>query len=184
MLYPQNGSIAIGSRRTMPTLPVAAAVVSLAIVAPTNTPCCQSNDSYTSGATRARRPPKINAEIGTPSGASHFGEILGDWCAGTVYRAFGCAAGPFDVSHNSFFQLTSPLGGGPPMPSHHGSRSGVIATFVKIVFCRNAPITLRFVFIPVPGATPKNPASGLIACRYPSSPIFIHAMSSPTVQTR
>src|SRR5271155_5501151 len=111
MLYPQKGSMAIGSRRVTPTSPVAAAVVSLAIVAPTNTPCCQSNDSYTSGASRARRPPKIRAEIGTPSGASHFGEILGDCCAGTAYRAFGCAAGPFDESHNSFFQLIKPLGG-------------------------------------------------------------------------
>jgi hypothetical protein len=32
----------------------------------------------------------------------------------------------------------------------------------------------------VPGATPKKPASGLIAQRRPSGPIFIHAMSSPT----
>src|SRR5262252_4786527 len=125
--------MAMGSRRVIPTSPVAAAVVSDAIVAPTNTPCCQSNDSYTSGATRARRPPKMNAEIGTPSGASHFGEMLGDWCAGTVYRAFGCAAGPFDVSQTSFFQLINPAGGTPLIPSHHGSRSAVIATFVKIV---------------------------------------------------
>src|SRR5580704_5874283 len=184
MLYPQNGSIAIGSRRTIPTFPVAAAVVSLAIVAPTNTPCCQSNDSYTNGATRARRPPKINAEIGTPSSASHFGEMLGDCRAGTVYRALGCAAGPFDESHRSFFQLINPVGGSTPIPSHHGSRSGVIATFVKIVFLCSASITFRFVAMLVPGATPKNPASGLIACKYPSSPIFIHAMSSPTVHTR
>ena len=35
----------------------------------------------------------------------------------------------------------------------------------------------------VPGATPKNPNSGLIACRRPSSPNFIHAMSSPMVST-
>ena len=84
MLYPQKGSMAIGSRRVMPTSPVAAAVVSDAIVAPTNTPCCQSNDSYTSGATRALRPPNMNAEIGTPSGASHFEEMLGDCFAGTV----------------------------------------------------------------------------------------------------
>src|SRR5258707_6740238 len=97
--------MAIGSRRTMPTFPVAAAVVSLAMVAPTKTPCCQSKDSYTSGATRARRPPKINAEMGTPSGASHFGEMQGDCRAGTVQRALGCAAGPFDASHFSFFQL-------------------------------------------------------------------------------
>src|SRR5579885_1425901 len=176
--------MAIGSRRVMPTSPVAAAVVSLASVAPTNTPCCQSKDSYTSGEILARRPPKIKAEIGTPSGACHFGEMLGDCCAGTVYRAFGCAAGPFDVSQGSAFQLTSPAGGGVPIPSHHGSPSGVTAVFVKSAFLRSAPITLGFVVIPVPGATPKNPASGLIACRYPSAPMCIHAMSSPTVQTR
>jgi len=35
----------------------------------------------------------------------------------------------------------------------------------------------------VPGTTPKNPFSGLIAQSLPSSPILIHAMSSPTVQT-
>jgi len=35
----------------------------------------------------------------------------------------------------------------------------------------------------VPGATPKNPYSGLIAYRRPSSPNFIHAMSSPIVST-
>ena len=44
-------------------------------------------------------------------------------------------------------------------------------------------IALAFVCIPVPGATPKNPASGLIAYRRPSSPNRIHAMSSPTVST-
>src|SRR3989475_11310013 len=134
MLYPQKGSMAMGSRRVMPTSPVAAAVVSLAIVAPTNTPCCQSKDSYTSGATRALRPPKINAEIGTPSGASHFGEMLGDCRAGTVYRALGCAAAPLEESHFSPFQLVIPAGGSPPMPSHHGSPSAVIATFVNSVF--------------------------------------------------
>lgn len=40
-----EGSMAMGSRRVMPTSPVAAAVVSKALVAPTKTPCCQSNDS-------------------------------------------------------------------------------------------------------------------------------------------
>src|SRR5213594_1082761 len=99
--------MAMGSRRVMPKSPVAAAVVSLAIDAPTNAPCCQSNDSYTSGATRALRPPNMNADIGTPSGASHFGEMLGYWRAGTVYRAFGCAAVPLDGSPASPFQLVS-----------------------------------------------------------------------------
>ena len=35
----------------------------------------------------------------------------------------------------------------------------------------------------MPGATPKKPASGLIAYRRPSSPNFIQAMSSPIVST-
>src|SRR5918996_800018 len=42
---------------------------------------------------------------------------------------------------------------------------------------------LGLVFSDVPGATPKNPASGLMAYRRPSGPNFIHAMSSPTVST-
>src|SRR5260370_20225024 len=133
--------MAIGSRRVMPTSPVAAAVVSLAIVAPTNTPCCQSNDSYTSGATRALRPPNINAEIGTPSGASHLGQMLRDCCAGTVYRAFECAAAPLYGSHASPLQLINPVHTSLPIPSHHGSRSEVMATFVNNVFLRSASIT-------------------------------------------
>src|SRR5438552_15568605 len=123
--------MAIGARRVIPPLPVAAAVVSLAIVAATKTPCCQSNDSYTRGATRALRPPKMNAEIGTPSGASHFGEMLGDCRAGTVYLALGCAAAPLDGPQPSPLQLVIPAGASLPIPSHHGSRSEVIATFVN-----------------------------------------------------
>jgi len=42
---------------------------------------------------------------------------------------------------------------------------------------------LALVFIPVPGATPKNPASGLIAYSRPSSPNRIQAMSSPMAST-
>src|SRR5213593_2689132 len=44
-------------------------------------------------------------------------------------------------------------------------------------------IALGFVFIDVPGATPKKPASGLIAYNLPSSPNLIQAISSPTVST-
>ncbi len=44
-------------------------------------------------------------------------------------------------------------------------------------------IAFGLVFSPVPGATPKKPASGLIARRRPSSPNFIQAMSSPIVST-
>ena len=70
MLYPQKGSIAIGSRRTTPTLPVAAAVVSEPSVAPKNTPFIQLNACMTSGIVVARRPPKMIALIGTPFGSS------------------------------------------------------------------------------------------------------------------
>src|SRR5215813_5598256 len=82
----------MGSRRTTPTAPDCAAVVSDATDDATYTPCFQSNDSRTSGAVRARRPPKMNAEIGTPRGSSHLGEIDGHWRAGAVKREFGCAA--------------------------------------------------------------------------------------------
>ena len=44
-------------------------------------------------------------------------------------------------------------------------------------------IAFGFVFMLVPGATPKKPYSGLIAQSRPSGPNFIQAMSSPTVQT-
>ena len=51
---------------------------------------------------------------------------------------------------------------------------------VKMVFFSTVRMAMEFDFIEVPGATPKNPASGLMACNLPSAPIFIHAMSSPT----
>src|SRR5579859_3019864 len=120
MLYPQKGSMAMGSRRVTPTAPVAAAVVSDAIVAPTKTPCCQSRASKTSGATFARRPPKMIAEIGTPSESSKCFERDGACLAGTVYREFGCAAGPLLGVHFSPFQSVSPAGGAAFIPSHHG----------------------------------------------------------------
>ncbi len=43
---------------------------------------------------------------------------------------------------------------------------------------------LMLVVTPVPGAMPKNPASGLIARSRPSGPKRIQAMSSPIVSTR
>src|SRR5688500_9014635 len=93
MLYPQNGSIAIGSNRSLPTSPAAAAVVSTDIVAPMKTPCSQSNDSVTSGIAVARRPPDRDALIGAPAGSAHSGAIDGHCAAGVVKRALGGAAG-------------------------------------------------------------------------------------------
>src|SRR6185503_4725833 len=69
------------------------------------------------------------------------------------------------------------------MPSHQTPPPGVSATLVKIVFFASAAIALGLVFTEVPGATPKKPASGLIARSRPFSSGLIHAMSSPTVHT-
>src|SRR5215475_11820069 len=101
MLYPQNGSIANGSKRSSPTLPAAAAVFSDDMIEPRNTPCCQLNDSVTSGTLVARRPPKRMAEIGTPLGSSHSGAMHGHWSAGAVNRALGWAAGVSDAGVQS-----------------------------------------------------------------------------------
>ena len=83
-----NGSIAKGSRRTTPTAPVAAAVVSDESVAPINTPWVQDRDCITNGMVVFRRPPKMIAEIGTPAGSSHSGAMIGHWPAGVQNREF------------------------------------------------------------------------------------------------
>src|SRR5262249_54003497 len=144
----------------------------------------QSKVWKTSGAVRARRPPKTIAEIGTPCGSSNRGEIDGHCAAGAVKREFGCAA--FSVEprcHGRPFQSVRRSGTAPSIPSHHGQPSSVTATLVKIVFRWTVAMAFGLVFRDVPGATPKNPASGLIAHRRPSGPTRIHAMSSPTVHT-
>jgi hypothetical protein len=68
-------------------------------------------------------------------------------------------------------------------PSHHTSPSSVAATLVKMLLPCSVRTALGLVSSPVPGATPKNPASGLMARSRPSSPNFIQAMSSPIVST-
>ncbi len=68
-------------------------------------------------------------------------------------------------------------------PSHHTSPSSVSATFVKIASCVKVSTAVGLVSTPVPGATPKKPASGLMARRRPSGPGRIHTMSSPSVST-
>src|SRR5215471_2444491 len=168
MLYPQNGSIAIGSRRTFPTCPVAAAVVSDPIVAPIYTPAVQLNAWYTRGVVVARRPPNTIALTGRPSGLSHSGSMLGHCDSGAVNRALGCAAfapvcRPISGVHFLPCQSTHSAGGLSVIPSHHTPPSGVSAVLVKIVFFLSVAIAFGFVVADVPGATPKIPASGLIA---------------------
>src|SRR4030088_2748976 len=147
--------MAIGSRRSSPTLPAAAAVVSLLTVAPRKVPCCQLNDSVTRGTTLARRPPKRIASIGTPLGSCHSGAITGHWLAGAVNRAVGCAAlRPLFGVHGR--RSTSIHAGGlsSVIPSHQISPSGVIAQLVKIEFLVAVSRALAFDFMLVPGATP------------------------------
>ena len=97
-------------------------------------------------------------------------------------REFGWAAGLSESGVQSLpVQSTRWAGGSSVRPSHHTSPSSVFATFVKTVSCSTIFSAFGFVLAPVPGATPKKPASGLIAYRRPSSPNFIHAMSSPIV---
>src|SRR5579862_4708514 len=136
----------------------------------------------------ARLPPKIKAWIGTPLGSSHAGSIVGHCEAGAVNRALGCAAfTPLVLPISGVQQLPCQswhsAGGSSVIPSHHTPPSGVNATFVKIVLRASVAMALGLVFFDVPGATPKNPASGLIARKWPCSSGRIQAMSSPTVHT-
>src|SRR5215216_4726663 len=127
-----NGSIAIGSRRTTPTAPVAAAVVSLESVAPMKTPGTQSRDSVTSGMVVLRRPPNRMAEIGTPLGSSYSGARIGHWLIGVQNRLFGWLEGSAESGVQSWcFQLVRCAGGSSVMPSHQMSPSSVSATLVK-----------------------------------------------------
>src|SRR5579883_95370 len=164
MSYPQNGSIANGSRRTTPVLPAAAAVVSLPSVAPKKTPFIQLKACITRGIVVARRPPNTMALMGTPSGSSQTLLRTGLLVAGAVKRAFGCAALSGEPLRQGLpSQSVSCSGASSSLPSHQTSPSGVVATFVKIVSCEIIFTPFAFVLTFVPGATPKYPASGLTA---------------------
>src|SRR3990170_8697397 len=161
MLYPQNGSMAIGSRRNWPIVPKAAAVISLAMMVPRKVPWVQLRASLANGTTEARRPPNRMALMGTPFGFSHSEAITGHCDAGAVKRAFGCAAGVSDAGVQSLpFQSVRCAGGSSVRPSHHTSPSSVSATLVKMLLPHNVLMALALVDSPVPGATPKKPASG------------------------
>ena len=156
--------MAKGSKRSSPMVPAAAAVFSDDMIEPRNTPCCQSSDSVTSGTLVARRPPKRMAEIGTPAGSSHSGAMDGHCDAGAVNRALGWAAGVSDAGVQSWpFQSIRWAGGSSVISSHQTSPSSVRAQLVKIELPYSVAMALGLVSSAVPGATPKNPASGLMA---------------------
>src|SRR5215510_1274645 len=124
----------MGSCRSAPTAPAAAAVVSLLMIEPRNVPWRQDSASLMSGTVPARRPPNRIAEIGTPAGSCHSGAITGHWLAGTQKRAFGCAAlRPLFGVHGRRSQSVADAGAS-LMSSHHTSPSAVSAQFVNTVF--------------------------------------------------
>ncbi len=99
-------------------------------------------------------------------------------------REFGCAAFSVDpFCQERPRQSVRCSGTGPSIPSHQGQPSSVTATLVKIELACRVAIAFGFVFDDVPGATPKKPASGLMAHSRPSGPGRSQAMSSPTVHT-
>src|SRR5438445_7822235 len=108
------------------------------------------------------------ALIGTPAGSSQAGSMVGHCEAGAVNLELGWAA--FAPVSRAIWgvqgfprQSRHSSGGSSVIPSHQTPPPGVSATLVKIVFLESAAIAFGFVFHEVPGATPKNPASGLIA---------------------
>src|SRR6185436_2008269 len=126
----------------------------------------------------------MKAEIGTPSGSFQAGSKLGHWRTATVKREFGCAALRPDSGVQSLpCQSVRCAGGVSDSLSHNTSPPSVSATLVKITSCVSILTAVGLDFMLVPGATPKNPASGLIARNVPSGRGLIHAMSSPTVWT-
>src|SRR3972149_1366620 len=146
--------MAKGSLRTTPTWPTMAAVVSEAMVAALYTPSSQLKASTTNCVVSERLPPKMKAEIGTPFGSSQAGSSDGHRVAGTVKRAFGCAAlRPHPGVHACPVQSVSAAGGVSVIPSHQMSPSGVSATLVKMVSLSVDFIQLGLLWTLEPGAT-------------------------------
>src|SRR5579885_2351280 len=113
----------------------------------------------------ARRPPKMNALIGTPFGSSHAGSIVGHCEAGAVKRELGCAAfAPVSLAIWGVQRLPRQsrhsAGGSSVMPSHHTPPSGVNAVFVKIALRARVAMALGFVFTDVPARRRRIPLRG------------------------
>src|ERR1039458_3269980 len=100
------------------------------------------------------------ARMGTPVGSLASGASSGLLAMGAVKRLLGCAAFSFESGvHLLPFQSRHSFGGGPSLPSHQTSRSGVSATLVKMVSREIISTAAGFDFELVPGTTPKYPAS-------------------------
>src|SRR3989442_11542159 len=147
-----------------------AAVVSVLMAGPRNTPCCQPKLSKTMGMTFVRRDPKMKPDSGTPFGSSQLGAMEGHWLHGVVKRELGCAAGAPPGVHGLPCQSTVPAGAAAPTPPPHGSFARVLATFVEMGVGRTHWIPFGFFAPLVLGGTPKKPPPRLIAGSWPPPP--------------
>ena len=104
----------------------------------------------------ARRPPKMMALMGTPSGESASGASAGLLRIGAVKREFGWAAFSLEAGvQGRPCQSRHSAGAGSSWPSHQTVPSGLSATLVKMVSRDRVTIALGLVLALVPGATPK-----------------------------
>ena len=137
----------------------------------------------------ARRPPKMIALIGTPSGSSQAGSMVGHCDAGAVKRAFGCAAfAPVSLRDLRRPLLALPVEAlgrrlvGHAFPPHAAfGRQRHIGE--DACSSRASPSRSDWSSPMCRARRQRNPASGLIARSRPFASGLIQAMSSPTVQT-
>src|SRR2546426_12834867 len=101
-----------------------AAVVSVLMAAPRNTPCCQPKLSKTMGMTFVRRDPKMKPDSGTPFGSSQLGAMEGHWLHGVVKRELGCAAGGPPRGPRPARPAARPRGAAPALASPPGPSGG------------------------------------------------------------
>jgi len=151
----------MGSRRTLPCAPSAAAVISdshgCAYIDPRTPIECLKYQWHGAGPTAA----KNDGADGNPVWIFPRWVNCGHWDAGAVNRALGCAAlAPVSAAiwgvHLVPCQLIHSDGGSSVMPSHHTPPSGVSATLVKIVFFRHGSHSVGIGLYRGTGATPKK----------------------------
>jgi hypothetical protein len=134
--------------------------------------------------TAHRRPPNRKAATSArPWGLPSSGSMVGHFAAGRG-EAASSGAPPGGRSRASSPGPSSRSGGRAarrscPPTTRRRRRSA--RQLVKMQLACSVAMAFGLVFSEVPGATPKNPASGLIARSTPSAPGLIQAMSSPTV---
>ena len=101
----------------------------------------------------------MKASIATPFGSSQASSSAGLLMAGTVNRAFGCAAlAPVSLASAGVQSLpcqSMQCAGGVLMPSHQTSPSSVRPTLVKMASLVRLAMQFGLVCSLVPGATPK-----------------------------